>query len=130
MLIDPVVNATPLERLKQFIIFEISINALALSVRKPFNPILGETYQGEIAGCPIFLEQISHHPPVTSIYFVGRGYKVYGTMQIDVNLRLNYVRGVNHCKLTLEYDSGDKIFFEVPVMIINGMIFGKRTIYW
>lgn len=87
--------------MKKLAIFDISINTLSLSVKKPFNPIVGETYQGEIAGCPITLEQISHHPPVTSIYFVGRGYKIYGTMNIDVNLRLNYVKGVNNCNLTL-----------------------------
>lgn len=101
LLIEPFVKADPLERMKNLAIFEISINALALSTKKPFNPILGETYQGEIAGCPIFLEQISHHPPVTSIYFVGRGFRMYGTMQIDVNLRLNYVKGVNHCFMTI-----------------------------
>ena len=55
---------------------------------------------------------------------VGRGYKIYGTMQIDVNLRLNYVRGVNHCKMTIEYDNGDKIDFDLPEMLLNGLILG------
>ena len=27
-----------------------------LSLEKPFNPILGETYQGFIDGCPVFVE--------------------------------------------------------------------------
>ena len=100
-LLDPTATSSPLERMKSALLFSIGNNCLALSTRKPFNPILGETYQGEIAGCPVFMEQISHHPPVTSIYFVGRGYKIYGTMQIDVNLRLNYVRGVNHSNVTI-----------------------------
>jgi hypothetical protein len=116
--------------MKMLVLFQISINTLALSTRKPFNPILGETYQGEIAGCPIFMEQISHHPPLTSILFLGRGFKIYGTMQIDVNLRLNYVRGVNHSNMVLELDNGDKITFDVPDMIVNGLILGERTIYW
>jgi hypothetical protein len=37
-------------------------------VCKPFNPILGETYQGEIGGIPVFVEQISHHPPISAFY--------------------------------------------------------------
>ena len=61
---------------------------------------------------------------------VGRGYKMYGTMQIDVNLRLNYVRGVNHCNMTIQYDNGDKISFNVPQMLLNGLILGERTIYY
>ena len=89
------------ERMKQLIIFHISMNILALSVQKPFNPILGETFQGEIAGCPIFMEQKSHHPAISSIYFVGRGYKIYGDMVFGVNLRLNYAKGINNCIITI-----------------------------
>ena len=37
------------------------------STLKPFNPILGETYQGQYnSGLQVFAEQISHHPPVSS----------------------------------------------------------------
>ena len=61
---------------------------------------------------------------------VGRGYKIYGTMQIDVNLRLNYVRGVNHCNMAIEYDSGEKVLFDLPEMLLNGLILGERTIYY
>lgn len=76
------------------------------------------------------MEQISHHPPITSVYMVGRGYKIYGTMQVDVNLRLNYVRGVNNSNMVIEYDNGDKILFDIPVMVINGLILGERSIYY
>jgi hypothetical protein len=37
-------------------------------ISKPFNPILGETYQGIIGGIPIYFEQISHHPPISAFY--------------------------------------------------------------
>ncbi len=37
------------------------------STLKPFNPILGETYQGIYSsGWRVFAEQISHHPPISS----------------------------------------------------------------
>lgn len=49
-------------------------------MEKPFNPILGETYQGIVDGCPIYGEQISHHPPISSIYMVGRGYRIFGNL--------------------------------------------------
>lgn len=38
------------------------------TILKPFNPILGETFQASIGGIPIYLEQISHHPPITAFY--------------------------------------------------------------
>lgn len=64
-------------------------------MKKPFNPLLGETYQGFIDGCPIYGEQISHHPPITSVYMVGRGYKVYGTFESKAHLGFNNVCGGN-----------------------------------
>jgi hypothetical protein len=66
--------------MKNALIIIMTANILAISMEKPFNPILGETYQGYIDGCPIYIEQISHHPPISSYYFVGRGYKMYGSM--------------------------------------------------
>lgn len=37
------------------------------STLKPFNPILGETYQAQYSsGLQVYAEQISHHPPVSS----------------------------------------------------------------
>lgn len=62
---------------------------------KAFNPILGETFQGFIDGCPIYGEQISHHPPISSIYMVGRGYKIYGNVEARVYVHLNSGEGVN-----------------------------------
>jgi len=45
---------------------------------KPFNPILGETFQGIIDGCLVYGEQISHHPPISATFLKGRGYTLYG----------------------------------------------------
>ena len=48
--------------------------SLALqSWKKPFNPLLGETWQARQAhgGCTIFMEQISHHPPISAFEMLG-----------------------------------------------------------
>ena len=70
----------PVERMKRVMISGLSNSILFFEVNKPFNPILGETYQSFIEGCPFYAEQISHHPPISSILFLGRGYKVYGSL--------------------------------------------------
>ena len=39
---------------------------------QPFNPLLGETYQAGLPdGTHIFLEQISHHPPIAAFVLEG-----------------------------------------------------------
>jgi hypothetical protein len=35
-------------------VFGVSSSLFFLDAEKPFNPILGETYQGTIDGCPIY----------------------------------------------------------------------------
>ncbi|GFH31221.1 uncharacterized protein HaLaN_30217, partial [Haematococcus lacustris] len=61
--------------------------------KKPFNPILGETWQAELAdGSSMFLEQISHHPPITAFNLEGPGgaYKFNGLSQPNVSLLLKH----------------------------------------
>ena len=38
------------------------------NIEKPFNPILGETFQTTLDGIPVYWEQISHHPPISAYY--------------------------------------------------------------
>ena len=39
---------------------------------KPFNPLLGETYELVTDDFEYLAEQVSHHPPVTACYTRGR----------------------------------------------------------
>ena len=42
---------------------------LIVSMAKPFNPILGESYEGRFPdGTKVYCEHISHHPPITRFY--------------------------------------------------------------
>ena len=70
-------------------------NTAYIMAEKPFNPILGETYQGMIDGCPVYAEQISHHPPIASLLMKGRGYTVYGSLETKSELGLNSATGIN-----------------------------------
>lgn len=57
----------PVERMKHVVTFAIAGCCRQISFHKPFNPILGETYQSKYPnGVEVYCEQISHHPPVSS----------------------------------------------------------------
>ena len=64
-------------------------------MQKPFNPILGETYQGKIDGCDLCGEQISHHPPISTVFLKGRGYYAYGNFEAKVQMGINSASGIN-----------------------------------
>lgn len=51
---------------------------------KPFNPLLGETYeyQTEDNSTSFMSEQVSHHPPITAFHLSNREFSVYGDVQL------------------------------------------------
>ncbi|PAA90696.1 hypothetical protein BOX15_Mlig014868g1, partial [Macrostomum lignano] len=62
----------PLERLVLVVAFAVSAYACTAtrSAKKPFNPLLGETYEcvREDRGWKFISEQVSHHPPVAACH--------------------------------------------------------------
>ena len=44
---------------------------------KPFNPLLGETYEYVWKDFKFLAEQVSHHPPITACHAYGRGYEMW-----------------------------------------------------
>ena len=73
--------------------------------KKPFNPILGETFQGHYSGDPIYIEQISHNPPLTQFLIYGKHYKMEGMFHPDPNLELNAVLIKNLGKGTIYFEN-------------------------
>lgn len=50
-------------------------------MKKPFNPILGETFEARCGKYKICLEQIVHHPPISYYYMWNKKndkFKCYG----------------------------------------------------
>lgn len=84
-------------------------------MEKPFNPLLGETYQGLIDGCPLYAEQISHHPPISSLLMIGRGYRVHGNFEAKIEMGLNSASGLNDGYNNIDFASdGSTVRFNTP----------------
>ncbi|XP_078384426.1 oxysterol-binding protein-related protein 1-like [Oculina patagonica] len=73
-----------LQRMQYVCAFAISSTASNLDrLGKPFNPLLGETYElvREDLGFKLIAEQVSHHPPVSAVQVVGEGFVFHVTVQ-------------------------------------------------
>ncbi|GFS71764.1 oxysterol-binding protein-related protein 1 [Nephila pilipes] len=73
----------PLQRLQYMSAFAVS--ALASNwerLNKPFNPLLGETYElcREDLGFRLVCEQVSHHPPVSAFHAESEDFQFYGNI--------------------------------------------------
>ncbi|KAK9811536.1 hypothetical protein WJX72_005524 [[Myrmecia] bisecta] len=76
-----------IDRLVYVAVFVLSSYSSALlRESKPFNPLLGETYEWQAPGssCRFMCEQVSHHPPITCWWSEGGGgrYHFYGEMEL------------------------------------------------
>ena len=125
-------EADPEARFKYVVAFAFGCTNSYIQMDKPFNPILGETYQCLIDNCPVYGEQTSHHPPISSILMKGRGYTAYGSFEAKVNLSLNSAKGSNEGVTYISFDENDMkkkmIKFNVPPGEVGGLMWGERTL--
>ena len=104
----------PLEQLKGIVSVCMGSSLIYLTMQKPFNPILGETYQSWIDGCPVYFQQISHHPPIAAYYMIGRGYTISGSMEAKMDISINSGTGINEGIYTVKFDNGRTFYFVTP----------------
>lgn len=120
-----------LERLKLVVTFTISSIYLCCSQHKPFNPLLGETLQGEFPdGTKYFCEHTSHHPPISNFLIEDKDglYKMYGYYEVTGKMGTNHfvsgLRGPNN----IVFKDGQHIRFGFPSYKLGGTVMGERTI--
>jgi len=120
----------PVERLKYVVAFFLAGIHFAPSERKPFNPILGETYQaGFTDGTRIFCEQSSHHPPVSHFEMFGPDgcYHFRGWGKCSASARGNTIKGDQEGPNVIAFADGSQISFNLPTLSISGVLWGERV---
>ena len=65
-------------------------------INKPANPLLGETFEFEANDYKCFSEQVSHHPPITALYYESKYAKV------DANTSMKLMFWGRSIELTLK----------------------------
>ncbi|XP_010933694.1 oxysterol-binding protein-related protein 2A isoform X1 [Elaeis guineensis] len=94
---------------------------------KPFNPLLGETYEADFPekGIRFFSEKVSHHPTLIACHCEGKGWKFWG----DSNLKSKFWGQTIQLDpvgvLTLEFDDGEVFQWSKVTTTIYNLIFGK-----
>jgi len=82
---------TSLERMQWIAVFAVSPYAATTRTAKPFNPILGETFEmmRDDLGYRYFAEQVSHHPPISACHCDGNGYTYWAEAHINNKFKGN-----------------------------------------
>ena len=107
------------EKMKLFITATISSFFCSSFFLKPMNPILGETYECCYSdGSKVYLEQSSHHPPISSyeVHGPNKSYYYEGYSLFTTSAGLNSLNLQNKGRRSITFSDGLKIevnFFKV-----------------
>ena len=79
-------NLDTYSRFKFCVSFVFSGIYIPIGMLKPFNPFLGETYQGELPnGAKLYIEQVTHSPLVARYYIIYKKvYEISGYWDLSV----------------------------------------------
>ncbi|GLD97463.1 hypothetical protein PINS_up006147 [Pythium insidiosum] len=124
-------QSDPLERFKLVMAFAVAGMHHSVGQLKPFNPILGETYQSALNdGTEVCCEHTSHHPPISNFQLVGKKYAICGHVlwHGSFSMKSNAVVQNNRGPIRVSFDDGTVISYHLPVMQSGGFLWGDRTV--
>ena len=126
---------TGVERFKHVIAFYCALQYVDPIQRKPFNPILGETFQCKIGNYNMALEQTSHHPPIS--HFIMWSDDAPVEEQFTMNGYLEYraktapnsaqARRVGRLQIKFPKDGGQINIVVTPGVNIEGVLMKQRS---
>jgi hypothetical protein len=106
---------------------------------KPFNPILGETFEAAYEdGTRVRMEQCSHHPPISAFQLTGPPaheggpplFEMYGTHEFTASFRPNGVVGQQLGATVVRFSDGGAVTFLYPQVWLKGLVWGDRHFTW
>lgn len=125
----------PMERMKHVLAFAVSGFYIPTKQLKPFNPLIGETFQGEFEnGAKIYVEHISHYPTVARFLILDENFKFHGYFEFSTETERFGSRIKVHQKgpLTVEFPKiGEKIVYNMPtIKLLNAASEEGRSAIW
>ncbi|KAG2377780.1 hypothetical protein C9374_008865 [Naegleria lovaniensis] len=126
----------PVERFIQVIAFGIAGLHQMCVQKKPFNPILGETFEATFLhekdptkDIQLFVEQTSHHPPISSYEAQGHNFRLHGYCGYLASIRGNALKGGQVGPTYIDFESdGATIHYSQPFLWLKGICWGERVL--
>lgn len=130
-------NISPIERMENIMAFAVSGLYIPSKQLKAFNPLVGETFQGEIdceeGKIGVYLEQISNYPNVSRFYVTHELFTMSGYFDISMKNESLGNKITLFLKGTICVDFkkiNQKIYFCMPnVRVLNGASDNRSTFF-
>ena len=118
-----------LERLKQVLAWCVTLFHLSTAQTKPFNPLLGETFQANLGSATCYIESIHVNPHIGAFDIEGKGYKIVGYHEWLVSTGTNTIKGRSKGRTEVWFGL-EKLGISLPWVTISGSVLGKRVFNW
>ncbi|EUB63617.1 Oxysterol-binding protein 2 [Echinococcus granulosus] len=126
-----VANTDPVGRMAWIAAFSVSCYATtAVRMSKPFNPLLGETYECDRSddfGWRSFAEQVSHHPPVVAHHCesIRYGWKFWQEFTVNSKFRGKYLSLIPKGGTHLLFKDGQHYTWSKVTITVHNIIVGR-----
>jgi len=122
----------PIERLTYIAVFACTLYTVAERLGKPFNPLLGETYEylnADRKNFKFVAEQVSHHPPIAACHAEADGWKFWEAQRLKTKFTGNSldcsVEGSNN---VLMKSTGEHYKWVAVKTCVHNIIVGRMWI--
>ena len=99
---------------------------------KPFNPMLGETYEMVTPEFRFLAEAVSHHPAVMALQVIGDGFEIRANNQAQISFNGREVKvndvgegGFWHIRHPNK-DEPDVYNHKAPVLVLGNLFIGEK----
>lgn len=96
--------------------------------RKPFNPLLGETYEcvRDDRNLRFVAEKVVHQPPIVAHYAEGKGWHCVGWAAVKNKFWGKSLELIPEGQVRLEFDDGDAFTFTKPSSFMRNLLAGNK----
>ena len=118
-----------LERLKWVTVHLISFLHLTTTQVKPFNPLIGETFQCRIGNLRLYLEHTVNHPITANFYGIDddKLYEMFGYQITDASVTPNTCMATRLGLYYIRFIKDNTIFrIRIPDALVRGTTMGDR----
>ena len=117
-----------IERLKWVTTYLMSFLHFSVIQIKPFNPIIGETFQCRIGNIDYYVEQTVNHPITLNIYGkeINGEFIIYGHLITDASVYLNSLYTSRLGKCFIKFKDGTLFRVIMPPITLKGLSLGDR----
>ncbi|XP_045472099.1 oxysterol-binding protein 2-like isoform X2 [Harmonia axyridis] len=120
--------SSPCEQMAYVAVFIISGYASNGRTTKPFNPLLGETFEFnriEDLGWRIICEQISHHPPVSATHCEGNGWIFWQEIRFQSKYTGNDIQITPFGEAYVEFSEGNTFKWNKVDTTVHNFLLGS-----